>query len=237
MGLASTRAGWPRRRPPSRGSALRVPGDGRVAAGAALAALLAGEEDAARDAWVALLVEEPEALAYVNLGWDARVRVARTRVLLRAGLPVDARPADSLFLLAVCDVLLRDFPLAARRVDAARTRTGAGPHLQTLAEVVARLRDGSIGAWAGTPPRPGVAPLPPRPAAAPPPAPAPAARPPALLESREPQAPRDAPDLAAIARRLREAATAVGRFEVRLNERLYPLIVLPPDGSPADPDR
>ena len=216
---------------------LRAPGDGRAAAGAALAALLAGEEDAARDAWVALLAEEPEALAYVNLGWDARLRVARARVLLRAGLPVDARPADTLFLVAVCDVLLRDFPLAQRRVDDARTRTGAGPHLRALAEVVARLRDGSIDGWAGTPPRPGVAPLPPRPVGAPRPAPAPVERPPALLESREPAPPREAPDLAAIARRLREAATAVGRFEVRLNERLHPLIVLPPDGSPADPDR
>ena len=209
-----------------------APADGRAAVGAALTRTLAGGDPL--PAWAEVLKLEPEAIAYVNLGWDARVRVARARILLHAGLPVDPRPAEPLFLMAVCDALLRDFELAEQRLEAARGRAGAGPHLERLGALVDRLKADRIVAWEGTPPP---------------------ARTPVAVASREPAArvavtprprvfvvappevpgePARAPDLGALVERLREAAVAVGRFEVRLNERLYPLVVLPPEREPTE---
>ncbi|BAM05100.1 hypothetical protein [Phycisphaera mikurensis] len=231
-----------------------LPGDGRADLGRAVASILLGEGEAALQRCIALLRREPEALAYVNLGREARLRVARARVRLYGGLGVHARPAEPLFLMAVCDVLLRDFPLAGQHLRQARARAGAGPHLRTLGAVAESLRGGTLAAWLAARHPPAAEPMPP-PAAVSlaaaaadrppqPPRPRMPPEPPEPPEPSEPSEPPDAPppppghapDLAALIARLREAAAAVARFETRLSERLFPLIVLPPErgADPAD---
>lgn len=135
--------------------------DGRGAVGAALSRLLSARPLESLPLWRDLLGgEEPEAIAYVSLGWMTRLRVADARTRLHEQLPLTPRPAESQFLMAVCDTLLGDYRFAEGRLAEIARRGRPLPSVLALGSLVQRLATGTLAEWAGTRSRRGWVPPP-----------------------------------------------------------------------------